>query len=110
MKQYRTNVMICAGTGCVAAGSLKIKAKIEEELAKQNLSEEIGIVLTGCNGFCAKGPIVSVFPEGIFYQLLKEEDIPHLVEEHFLKGRPVSHLMYQPEGKRPIPLLSEIPF
>jgi len=102
--------MICAGTGCVAAGSLKIKTKIEEELAKQNLSNEIGIILTGCNGFCANGPIASVFPEGIFYQLLKSEDIPYLVEEHFLKGRPVPRLMYQPEEKKPIPLLSEIPF
>lgn len=108
---YRIHVMICAGTGCVAAGSLKIKEKLEEEIAKQNLSSEIGISLTGCKGFCAKGPIVSVLPEGIFYQLLTEEDIPHLITEHFLNGRPVASLMYQPEEKRPdIPLVSEIPF
>ncbi len=102
--------MICAGTGCVAAGSLKIKVKLDKELKNRNLQDEIGIVLTGCNGFCANGPIVFVLPEGIFYQGLKDEDIPHLVEEHFLNGRPVPALMYQPEEKKPIPLLSEIPF
>jgi NADH:ubiquinone oxidoreductase subunit F (NADH-binding)/(2Fe-2S) ferredoxin len=103
--------MVCAGTGCVSAGSLEIKEVIEEELNKKGLEKEIGIVLTGCNGLCASGPTLAVYPEEIFYQKLKPEDIPHLVEEHFLKGRPVQSLMYKPPEKRKaIPVMSEIPF
>ncbi|MHC4253180.1 MAG: NADH-ubiquinone oxidoreductase-F iron-sulfur binding region domain-containing protein, partial [Planctomycetota bacterium] len=66
---------------------------------------------TGCQGFCAQGPIAIVHPEGIFYELLKVEDVPHLVEEHFLKGRPVKKLMYTPpEGEQPVPKIAEISF
>ncbi|MEW6608262.1 MAG: NADH-quinone oxidoreductase subunit NuoF [bacterium] len=111
MKQYRTNLLICAGTGCVASGSLKVKASLEDELKKHNLEDEIGIVLTGCNGFCAQGPLMVVYPEGIFYQGLKPENIPFLVVEHFLKGRPVKDLMYTPPAeKEPVPAMRDIPF
>ncbi|MFH1562477.1 MAG: NADH-quinone oxidoreductase subunit NuoF [Nitrospirota bacterium] len=111
MEQYRANILICAGTGCVASGSLKVKQALEEELKKLNLQDEIKIILTGCNGFCAKGPLLVVYPEGIFYQGLKPENIPFLVEEHFLKGRPVKDLMYTPPAeKEVIPLISDIPF
>jgi len=111
MEQYRANVLICAGTGCVASGSLKVKAVLEQELKKQNLQDEIKIVLTGCNGFCAQGPLMVVYPEGIFYQRVKPENIPFLVEEHFLKGRPVKNLMYMPPAeKEPVPVMKDIPF
>jgi NADH:ubiquinone oxidoreductase subunit F (NADH-binding)/(2Fe-2S) ferredoxin/NAD-dependent dihydropyrimidine dehydrogenase PreA subunit len=103
--------MICAGTGCVSNKSLKIRDALEREVKKAGLEEEILIVATGCNGFCAQGPIVVVQPEGIFYQMLSEDDIPHLVEEHLLKGRPVERLMYTPpEQKSPIPKMDEIGF
>ncbi len=103
--------MICAGTGCVANGSLKVKDALETELIKRNLQNEIKIVLTGCNGFCAKGPVMVVYPEDIFYQLVKPEDVPHLVEEHFIKGRPVQKFLYTPPTeKKTIPVMNEIPF
>lgn len=108
---YRSNVMICAGTGCVANGSLKLKNALETEFIKRNLQNEVKIVLTGCNGFCAKGPVMVVYPEDIFYQLVKPEDVPHLVEEHFIKGRPVQEFLYTPPAeKRTIPVMNEIPF
>ncbi len=67
--------------------------------------------MTGCNGFCANGPIMAVLPEGIFYQKLKPEDIPFLVEEHFLKGRPVEKFMYKElEKKTAVPAMKDIPF
>ena len=89
----------------------KIKEALEKELVKKNLNQEIQVVTTGCNGFCEKGPIVVVQPEGIFYQLLKVEDIPHLVEEHFLKGRPVQKLMFTPEkDELVIPKMMDIGF
>ncbi len=108
---YRTYLMVCAGTGCVANESMKIKEALEREIAKRGLQNEVSVVTTGCNGFCAAGPLMVVHPGGIFYQLLKVGDIPHLVEEHFIKGRPVKKLMYTlPEEKAPIPKMSDIPF
>jgi NADH:ubiquinone oxidoreductase subunit F (NADH-binding)/(2Fe-2S) ferredoxin/ferredoxin len=111
MKTIRANIMICAGTGCLACGAVKIKDVLKSELKKRELEEEIQLVLTGCNGFCANGPIMAVYPEGIFYQKLRPEDIPLLVEEHFLKGRPVDKLMYrEPEKKTAVPVMKDIPF
>ncbi len=103
--------MICAGTGCVANGSLKVKDALETELIKRNLQNEVKIVLTGCNGFCAKGPVIVVYPEDIFYQMVKPDDVPHLVEEHFIKGRPVQKFLYTPPAqKTAIPVMNDIPF
>jgi NADH:ubiquinone oxidoreductase subunit F (NADH-binding)/(2Fe-2S) ferredoxin/NAD-dependent dihydropyrimidine dehydrogenase PreA subunit len=108
---YRTYLMVCAGTGCVANQSMKIKDKLELEIRKRGLQDEISVVTTGCNGFCAVGPLMVVQPDGIFYQLLKETDIPYLVEEHFIKGRAVKELLYTPpKEKSPIPKMSDIPF
>jgi NADH:ubiquinone oxidoreductase subunit F (NADH-binding)/(2Fe-2S) ferredoxin/Pyruvate/2-oxoacid:ferredoxin oxidoreductase delta subunit len=111
MPRYRMNLMVCTGTGCVSNGAFEIREALERELALHGLDEEIGIVTTGCNGFCANGPIMVVQPDGIFYQKLTTDDVPHLVEEHFLKGRPVPALMYTPaHGKSPIPHMREIGF
>jgi NADH-quinone oxidoreductase subunit F len=105
------HIMLCAGTGCVSNKSFKIQEALEAELKKHNLQDEIRVVLTGCNGFCAQGPVMVVKPDDIFYQLLTEEDIPHLVEEHFLKGRPVERLLYTPPLEElPVPTMSEIGF
>ena len=111
MKTYRTHLMLCAGTACVSNNSFKIKEALEKEIKKHSLQDEILVVMTGCNGFCAVGPIMVVKPDGIFYQNLTEEDIPYLVEEHFLKGRPVQKLMYfPPKEKEVIPKMMDIGF
>ncbi len=111
MEKIRANVMLCGGTGCIASGGLKIKDALESELRKRGIAEEIHVIVTGCNGFCAQGPIMTVYPEGIFYQKLTVDDIPHLVEEHFIKGRPVQRLMYHEAGKKDaVPVMNDIPF
>lgn len=111
MEKFRANVMLCAGTGCVASGTMKVKAALVEELRKRGLDKEIKIVLTGCNGYCAEGPVMAVYPDEVFYQKLTVEEIPKLVEEHFLKGRPYEKLMFkEPEKKAAIPAMKEIPF
>jgi len=90
---------------------LQIKDVLEAEIQRRGLESDILIVPTGASGLCVNGPILVVQPDGIFYQQLKKEDVPHLVEEHFLKGRPVKALMYVPPGERtPIPELRAIPF
>ena len=111
MKPYRAHLLVCAGTACVSCGSFKIKDALEGEVKKRNLQDEVLVIGTGCNGFCERGPIVLVQPDGVFYQLLKVEDIPFLVEEHLLKGRPVKKLMYVPPAeKEPIPKMKDIEF
>jgi NADH-quinone oxidoreductase subunit F len=103
--------LVCAGTGCVSCGSFKIKEALEKEIARRGLGDEVQVVATGCNGFCERGPIVMVQPDGIFYQLLKTEDVPWLIEEHLLKGRPVKKLMYVPPADdKPVPKMMDIPF
>ena len=109
--KYRLHLMLCAGTACVSNKSFKIKEVLEEELKKQKLEDEVLVVMTGCNGFCAVGPVMAVMPDGIFYQRLTEDVIPHLVEEHFLKGRPVQKLMFTPEKEEiVIPKMMDIGF
>jgi len=111
VKHYRAHLLVCAGTGCVSCGSFKIKEALEKEIKTRGLQDEVQVVATGCNGFCERGPIVLVQPDGIFYQLLQVEDVPHLVEEHLLKGRPVKKLMYVPPAeKQPVPKMKDIEF
>ncbi len=111
MEKYRANVMLCGGTGCIAGGSLKIKNALDAEIKKKGLEGEINVVLTGCNGFCAAGPVMTVYPDDVFYEKITLNDIPVIVEEHFIKGRPVERLMYkEPVKKNTIPLMKDIPF
>jgi len=111
MKKTRTHLMLCGGTGCHSTGSIAVKEAINNELKRHGLNEEIQVIETGCNGFCALGPVMLVHPEGIFYQKLTVDEIPKLVEEHFLKGRPYKKLQYvEPASKETIPIMSDIPF
>ncbi len=110
-KAYRAELLICAGTGCVSNRSFKVRDALIEEIDKQGLSDEVRVVITGCQGFCAQGPIMIVQPDGIFYQMLTADDVPLLVEEHLVKGRPVEKLMYtSSEEELPIPKLGNIAF
>jgi len=107
----RIDVMTCCGTGCVAGGAYRIKAALEKEIENRGLQDKVSVVMTGCNGFCGQGPLLVVMPEGIFYGWLKPEDVPSLVEEHLVKGRPVETFMFvSPGTKEVIPHLSDIPF
>ncbi len=108
---YRMQFMMCAGTGCMASGSLEVREALEKELAKRNLQDEVQIIMTGCNGFCAMGPLVVVYPEGIFYNQVKPEHAPLIVEEHVLKGRIVEQLLFKEEmAKDRVPLMKDIGF
>jgi len=111
MASKRIELMLCTGTGCVAGGAFRILEALEEEIKKTGLEKEVSVVITGCNGFCGQGPLLVVQPDEIFYGYLTQEDIPFLVQEHLLKGRPVERLMFSPPDKKePVPLISDIPF
>ncbi len=92
---YRSNVLVCGGTGCTSSDSLKIVEKLKEEIAARGLEKEVNVITTGCFGLCALGPIVVIYPEGSFYSMVNIDDIPEIVEEHLLKGRIVTRLLYQ---------------
>jgi NADH:ubiquinone oxidoreductase, NADH-binding (51 kD) subunit len=92
---YRSNVLVCAGTGCTSSKSEEIIQELEKEIKGQGLEKEINVIRTGCFGLCALGPIMIVYPEGAFYSRVTPEDIPEIVSEHFLKGRIVTRLLYQ---------------
>ncbi len=91
----RAHVLTCAGTGCTSSGSNAVRESLALEIEKRGLQDEIKLVQTGCFGLCESGPIVIVYPEGTFYARVKETDIPEIVEEHLLKGRPVKRLIYK---------------
>ncbi len=111
MDKYRSHLLLCGGTGCHAAGSKDIKDELEKQLALHGLDKECQVIETGCNGFCAQGPMMIVQPEGISYQKIKRSDVKELVEEHFLKGRPVKRLFYrEPASADTIPGINDIPF
>ena len=92
---YRSHVLVCGGTGCTSSNSTKIVAKLNEEIKAQGLENEVKVVMTGCFGLCALGPIMIVYPEGCFYSAVKEDDVPEIVSEHLLKGRIVKRLLYK---------------
>ena len=109
MSLKRIDLLICCGSGCISAGSLKVKERFLEILAEKGISNEVNIIETGCMGPCDYGPVLVVYPEGVFYKSVKPEDVEEIVTEHFLKGRPVQRLMLR-EEERLVSSQKEIPF
>ena len=92
---YRSNVLVCGGTGCTSSNSEQIIEKLNEEIKAVGLEKEVNVIRTGCFGLCALGPIVVVYPEGAFYSRVTTDDVKEIVDEHLLKGRIVKRLLYQ---------------
>ena len=92
---FRSNVLVCGGTGCTSSNSEQIIERLKEEIKAQGLDKEVNVIRTGCFGLCALGPIMVVYPEGAFYSRVTPEDVPEIVSEHLLKGRIVKRLLYQ---------------
>lgn len=95
MEFARAHVLVCGGTGCTSSGSHKLIQEFEKQLQENHLEKEVKVIQTGCFGLCALGPVVVVYPEGSFYSMVKEEDVKEIVEEHLLKGRIVTRLLYE---------------
>ena len=91
----RTHILVCGGTGCSSSNSQALIDELNRELEEKGLAGEVQVIKTGCFGLCALGPVVIVYPEGCFYSHVTVEDIPEIVEEHILKGRIVTRLLYQ---------------
>src|SRR5665647_1179067 len=108
---YRAHVLTCAGSGCTASGSAPVMTALDAEVRRQGLEGEVRLVQTGCRGFCSMGPVMMIYPEGIFYCQVQPEDVPWIVKETLVKGRPVQNLLYkEPETAKTLPLYKDIPF
>jgi NADH-quinone oxidoreductase subunit F len=108
---YPYHLLVCGGTGCHATRSVEVMVRLRGEIEARGLQEKAMVIETGCNGFCAQGPVMTVYPGGIFYQYLKPEDALEIIHQHVLEGRPVERLMYHdPQSGKPVYRMREIPF
>jgi NADH:ubiquinone oxidoreductase subunit F (NADH-binding)/(2Fe-2S) ferredoxin len=95
MSKYSMHLLVCGGTGCHASESDALVCNLRDELEARGLMDTVQVILTGCFGFCEKGPIVKVMPDNTFYTQVKPEDAQTIVEEHVVKGRKVTRLLYK---------------
>ena len=103
MAQIKMHLLVCGGTGCRASESRRLVDELNSQLKINNLEEEVKVIITGCFGFCEKGPIVKVIPDNTFYTKVKPEDAEEIIKEHIIKGRKVTRLLYEnPETKEHI--------
>jgi NADH:ubiquinone oxidoreductase subunit F (NADH-binding)/(2Fe-2S) ferredoxin/NAD-dependent dihydropyrimidine dehydrogenase PreA subunit len=94
MPEIKMHLLVCCGTGCISSQSDRIVESLKTALKNRNLQDEVKVVLSGCFGFCEKGPIVKVAPDNTFYVQVRPEDAQEIVDEHVLKGRKVQRLLY----------------
>ncbi len=117
-KKITGRVVICGGTGCIAGGSLKVYEAFQQEMEKRKIGfclqitkdcHENYLSLSGCRGFCAQGPLVSV--GDIFYTKVKPEDVAEIVEKTLLKGEVIDRLLYHnPANDQKAKTVGDIPF
>lgn len=105
------HILICGGPGCKASNADNISRAFHEEISRLSLEEDIKVIMTGCFGFCAKGPVIEIMPDRVFYIKVTEEDVKEIIESHILEGRVVDRLLYEnEETKERIKIKEEIPF
>lgn len=110
-EQYEKEILVCAGTGCISSKSIEFVEALKEELAKNELTDKVNIVKTGCFGLCAQGPIVIIYPEAVFYHHVQAKHAKKIVSEHLIKGKLVEKLLYHDsESKEVINKLMDTPF
>jgi len=107
----RPLISLCAGSGCGAYGTNEVRDALEKEVSQNGLKEKVDIKVTGCHGFCEKGPIMVIHPEGTFYSQVKVEDVPEIVAETLVNKQLVERLIYKdPVSKQKISREAEVPF
>ncbi len=108
---YKGMLMVCTGTGCVSAGGFSIRDALTEKLKSAGVDKDFLVVGTGCNGFCAMGPIIVVQPEGVFYQKVQDEDLDEIIEKHLKGGQVVERLLHtDPVSGKVGKTMEDIPF
>jgi NADH:ubiquinone oxidoreductase subunit F (NADH-binding)/(2Fe-2S) ferredoxin len=111
MSIYRLNIMVCGGTGCMAADSQGIVDNFKDILKEKGYDQEVQVLKTGCFGFCEQGPIIKIHPDNVFYVKVTPEDVEEIIDEHIIKGRKVERLLYEdPDLNEKINEQSEMSF
>jgi NADP-reducing hydrogenase subunit HndC len=107
----KTCITLCSGSACHASGSKEVALRIEEEIEKQGLSDEVDVRKTGCHGFCERGPIIVIHPDEICYLQIRPEDVPEIVSQTIKEKKVIERLLYtDPDTSEKIVHESEIPF
>lgn len=111
MYNLRAHVLLCYGGACISSNAGSVKDTMEKAIAKAGLQNEVDVITTGCMGTCELGPIIVIYPEGVFYQKVRPEDAEEIVQEHLLKGRVVKRLFYKkPKTEEMVEMFDNIDF
>ena len=103
MSKFKMHILVCGGTGCHASESDMLLDNLKTIVSDKGLDGEVQVIATGCFGFCEKGPIVKIMPDNTFYTQVTPADAREIIEEHIVKGRKVTRLLYvDPENKETI--------
>ncbi|MDR1774058.1 MAG: NAD(P)H-dependent oxidoreductase subunit E, partial [Clostridioides sp.] len=109
--QYKKEILICGGTGCKSARSDEILTNLTNEIKNAGLEKDIYVSITGCFGFCEKGPIVKISPDNVFYVHVTPEDAKDIVQEHLIGGKVIDRLLYEePTIKQKVQTQGEMTF
>ncbi|MGI6701426.1 MAG: NADH-quinone oxidoreductase subunit NuoF [Christensenellales bacterium] len=109
-KKFNKTILVCGGAGCVSSNCLKVNSALKEALAANKIDNENQVLLTGCMGTCALGPVMLVLPEEIYYVSLNEEKVQEIVKEHIIGGNIIEKYTYADSEGNHIPKMSDIPF
>jgi NADH-quinone oxidoreductase subunit F len=109
--KIKHHVLVCTGGGCIASGALDVKAALEQEIQKLGLASQAKVFETGCLGPCAVGPVMVVYPDGVFYENLKPKDAIQIARDHLKKGKVVTRLVHTKAASRtPVPAMQDIDY
>jgi len=104
-------VSICGGTGCRAYRSQDVASAFSKEIKRQGLTNEVDLKVTGCHGFCERGPLMVLYPQKIFYQRITPGDVPEIIAETVMKGNIIDRLLYvDPVSGKKTHFEGEVPF
>ncbi len=110
--KLKREILVCGGTGCTSSGSPKIREQLNELIKARGIENEVEVVMTGCFGLCALGPIMIVYPEGTFYSMVTPDHLEEIVDSHIVGGTPVEKYMYheKAENNKLVPRLQDTRF
>jgi NADH-quinone oxidoreductase subunit F len=104
-------ITVCCGTGCQAYGGRKVAEAFKDEIITQGIESKVEVKMTGCHGFCERGPLVVIRPQDVFYQQVKLADIPEIVSQTVAKDQIIERLLYRiPESTERVIHENDVPF
>ena len=105
------HILICRGTACVSSESQEVQKELDDQLKQQGLEGQVRVVHTGCFGFCARGPVMVILPQGTLYCEVRVEDVGEIIQRHIMAGEVVERLLFQdPNTERKIEKIDEVDF